>query len=370
MQPGPSAKLRLKTAQCPVCSQQTLIGPTIDLPADKVDYSPLFLPVAARTAVIEGAERLLDFSLLDNYTCPNDLFVYVGKIRTITVHEGQRVDFNPNFFYKSHVYFRPRREEIIGARLNFFFAALRNAGFNPELAEPPPDTPVSRPRVQNLVDTLLSGGPTGRLEAIDAYKLLRTATSELNWNPLAALLKHFCQSAPVARAVLELQLADLLFLHRRMTERRRDRVTFADLPKTLDLYVHKATSDGSLDDDLAGNILFQCLKLAAISPAEHQERMLRTAFDISGFLVRVRSRLGSEMNRNLDVLAGNADVMLYLNVRLGRQLGTPNPQEETVIRLLRRRLGTIADYIYAQDTKESARTVRLGGFLKNFIETL
>jgi hypothetical protein len=127
---------------------------------------------------------------------------------------------------------------------------------------------------------------------------------------------------------------------------------------------------GSLDETLAGNILFQCLKMAEFFRDSRRVELLNTAFAITAFMVRIRSRVGADINRHLEALAANADVMFYLNIRLGRDLGIHNPLEYATLRLLERRLELIADYSFPKETPESVRIARIGRHLKKFVAEL
>jgi hypothetical protein len=363
-------RLREKVVNCLVCGRHTLRGYFADLAAGQVGYNEFFLPVPIASTKIEGGEALANLTLLDNYVCPHDLYVYVGKIAIVDTPSGAEYEFTRNHFHRAHINFKPDTEQVVAGRLTFFFQALLRSGSAPPPPKPTDDNLRRTEKIVRLTKGLYEVCSELKPDENAAYKAFVTMTEELRWNPLESLLEKFFQDRAVAGAVMELQLADLIYRHRRDAEKRRERVAYSDLYRALDRYRNLAVSGGSLDDYLAGNILLQCLKMAAHFTDSRRHALLQAAFDVSSFQVRVKSRLGADMNQDLDVVAANPDVMMYLNVRLGRELGVTNPHEEGAVRLLHRRLRTVGDYQFASSTQESARAERIGGFLKTFVADL
>ncbi|MDP8224276.1 MAG: hypothetical protein P9L99_13010 [Candidatus Lernaella stagnicola] len=367
----PKPHIREKSATCPVCGEHTLRGYFVDLPSGKIDYSHLFLPVLRDRYSVEGAAALPNLTLLDNYICTNDLYCYVGKVDVHETRKGTRFDLTPNDFYKGHVYLKSDREAVVGRRLAFFLGALQYSSLDAREILPPEDTDLQYDKIETLVRYLLDvTNDNVPLDHERTYRVFHTLATDLEWNIVAPAMRDLLISPKLAGAMMELQLADLLYLHRRTAERNRTRIDYPDLYDTLHTYRELCRAGESLDDLLAGNVLFQCLKMAEHFVDQRRFNLLHIAFDISAYQVRVKSRMGSDINRNLDKLAGNADVMLYLNVRLARDLGVDNPQEEAAIRLLRRRLETIGDYAFAGRSKDSVSIARLGSYLKKFVADL
>lgn len=371
-------KVHPKSGPCPVCGEQSLLGCAVDLPADKIEYSKYFLPVV-RAAEFDPAPPSNQLIFFDNYFCPNDLFVYSGRITINELAKGTQYNLDPNVFYKMYVYFNPDRELKIGRRLAFFFASLRYAGIDIESLLPPVDAAVPRRDalgkllnhlLEMSVQTTTSAEDEERQNPLNVFKILRTIQKDFQWNPLQAAGPFFYQSYGVIGAVLELQLADLLYLHRRSQIRGAQTIPFDDLYEALDRYRRFSQAEKSLDEDLAGNILFQCLKMSEVFHDSRRIRCLLAAHAICEYLVKIKSRVGGDVNRNLDKLAANPDVMFYLYVRLSRDLGVESATEQAVLRLLERRLGMIADYSMPHPSQESARTMRIGAYLRQFVAEL
>lgn len=370
-------KVHPKSGPCPVCGEQSLLGCTVDLPADKIEYNSYFLPIA-RGVEFDPAPPSNQLIYFDNYFCPDDLFTYSGRINITESSKGPKYNLDPNVFYKMYVYFNPDRETAIGRRLAFFLASLRYAGFDIETLLPPADQPgIRREALGKLLAHLLemcskTNYAEGEepLDPLKVMKIFRTIKKDFQWNPLQSAGPFFFLSYGVLGAVLELQLADLLYLHRRTQMRGATPIPFDELYEALDRYRRFSQAEKSLDEDLAGNILFQCLKMSEVFRDTRRIRCLLAAHSICEYLVKIKSRVGGDINRNLDILAANPDVMFYLYVRLSRDLGVEGANEQAVLRLLERRLGMIADYSIPHASQESARTMRIGGYLKKFLVDL
>ncbi len=367
--PDRKPHVRKKTARCPVCGETSLSGYFVEIASGKIGYNEFFLPVLLSPDAIEDGEKYKNLTLLDNYICLHDLFVYVGKIKVTETPKGTQFDLAPNIFTTAARYYKSDPEPVIGQRLGFVLGAIQYSLFDATTILPPEDTLLDRQKISHLVHYLLDGANDQAPDPEQTYRVFDILRNDLKWDPMAALFHNFIGSRKVFGALLELQLSDLLYIHRRNMLVRK-RVTYPELYDTLRAYRKVAEEGGSLDDDLAGNMLFQCLRMAEFFVDGRRLQLLEAAFGISSFLVRVRLRLGANINRNLDKLAGNADVMLYLNIRLGHELGIDNPQEEVAIRLLKRRLNTIGDYAFAGRSPEAVHIARIGGFLKKFVAKL
>jgi len=189
------------------------------------------------------------------------------------------------------------------------------------------------------------------------------------WNPFALIPSRILQSRGILLATLELQLADLLYLHRRESMRNRKPFRYKELASALDQF-EEAAQGGSMDDDLAGNLLIQCLKIIDVSAGRKGFDYLSAAHHLSEFLVRIKSRPGYNINRKLEVLAVNADVTIYLNLALAKEIGRVGEYDASRLRILKKRLSMVGDYSIPGATEESARIVRIGRYLRKFTEAL
>lgn len=360
-------RVREKTAPCPICNESSLLGYCIDLHAEKIEYNNMFLPIPEAGLPIEGLGPSSTLTLLDNYFCPNDLFTYSGHIRVREKDRGRDYVFDNNVFYRMTRFYNVLHDEMVGNRLAFFCQSLAGWGFDPHRLAPVDDGEHDVGLISETWHELLDACEATHPPIRDVYEQFRFLVDSLRWNPLASLTANFHQSAAFMAAFFELQLSDLLFLFRREKIKRSQLVEHQELYRLLESYRRMCLADEPMDDDLAGNVLFHCLKMANLIAGDRHRRLLETAFAVSKFLVRIKSRLGTDLNRKLDVLAGNADVIFYLFLRLTRELKIEDESAEPVFRLLRRRLDLIADYATPQETQESIRIARIGRFLKKFL---
>jgi hypothetical protein len=363
-------KIHQRHIACPACDQPSLTGCVHDLAAEQTEYNSLFLPVAAPSAKFDQPLVVPNLTLFDTYLCPNDLYAYAGRVALRETPHGPVYDLDPNVFYRMYIFYGPDRETIIARRMCFFFEALQRSPFEPGPMIPPADRNPQAETIDKLVRYLLAAYQEDPVDYRQFWKVWRTLINDCQWNPLVPLVDHFHRSYKVMGAVMELQLADLLFLHRRTQIKKARAVPYRELYEVLGRYRNLLHAGGSLDETLAGNILFQCLKMAEFFRDSRRVELLNTAFAITAFMVRIRSRVGADINRHLEALAANADVMFYLNIRLGRDLGIHNPLEYATLRLLERRLELIADYSFPKETPESVRIARIGRHLKKFVAEL
>jgi hypothetical protein len=254
--------------------------------------------------------------------------------------------------------------------LAFFLNSLDRNFFKRERLSPPPEAGLRTELIDKLIALLFQLAAAESPDPEQIHRVFQALRVEQQWNPLAALAHRFYHSFEMMAAVLELQLADLLYLHRRSLAKGVRHTAFRDLYDELERLRQLALTGGLLDEDLAGNLIFHCLKMAEFFRDTRRYDCLRTVYALTKFMVQIRSRVGADINRRLDALAGNADVMFYLNVRLGRDLHDANALERATLNLLQRRLSTIADYVYPGATEESVRVARIGRHLKQFVRGL
>lgn len=363
-------RIRERIVPCPVCKQRTLLGYWADLPAGGSDYNNLFLPVLAPDVHVEGFKQSGPLAMIDNYFCKNDLFTYTGHIKIEESEKGPKFNLEANVFHRISRYYGTKPEEMEGHRLVFLISALRACRFDLKAVVPPENSQLNQPAISKAWNELLAACAGNPPSIPTAYKLFHQLVDRLQWNPLEAMLPNFYQSLSFTAAFFEMQLADLLYVFRREKTKQTQLVPYEELYRLLEGFRKLFLADTPLDDEMTGNVLFHCLKMAAVFSGERQRRLLETAFAASKYLVRLKSRLGTDLNAKLDVLAGNADVTFYLFLRLIRELKIEDGLEGPVQRLLRRRLEIIADYSSSQETEESIRVARIGGYLKKFFKEL
>lgn len=363
-------RVRERSVPCPVCKQRALVGYWADLPAGGSDYNNLFLPVLAPSVHVEGFKQAGSLALLDNYFCRNDLFTYTGHIKIEEKEKGPNFILENNVFHRMSRYYGAHPEEMEGHRVAFFLTALKNCRFNLQKVAPPDNGQYDVPAIAKAWDELLNLCAESPLSLPAVYKCHHKLVDRLKWNPLTAIMQNFYQSASINAAFFEMQLADLLYVFRREKTKQTALVTYDELYRLLDGFRKLFLADTPLDDEMTGNVLFHCLKMADLFTGERRQRLLETAYAASKYLVRIKSRLGTDLNQKLDVLAGNADVTFYLFLRLCRELKQEDGLQGPVLRLLRRRLEIIADYSSSQETEESIRVARIGKYLKKFTAEL
>lgn len=363
-------RIREKTTPCPVCGRPSLIGYWVDLPAEKIEYNNLFLPIPAPDLIIDGHGLSNTLTLLDNFFCPNDLYTFTGHIKVREKDRGRDYLFDNNVFYRLARFYNVLHDDLVGNRLVFLFKSLGGWGFDMRRLAPVDDGEHDVEPIWETWNEMLEACDKEHPHIRDIYALFRHLVDYLHWNPLELLTPNFHRSASFMAAFFEMQLADLLFLFRREKIKRSQPVQYQELYRLLESYRKMCLADEPMDDDLAGNMLFHCLKMANLIAGNRQRLLLETAHAISKFLVRIKSRVGADLNRKMDVLAANADVTFYLFLRLTRELKMEDELADPVARLLRRRLELIADYAMPQGTPESTRVARIGRFLKKFLDEL
>jgi hypothetical protein len=125
-----------------------------------------------------------------------------------------------------------------------------------------------------------------------------------------------------------------------------------------------------LDGEIVAEIVFLALRLAALVPDPKRALLLETACHCAGYLVTRGIRPGADMNRALDSPGRNPDVLLYLHLRLARDLGIEVPDEGVLIRFIWKRMGTVRDYLFPAPTETSRRIARIGAHLVRYVAEL
>ena len=344
-----------RTLRCPVCSAETLVGFAHDLPGRHMDYDRYFLPVPTGGGV--QTEFLVpNLTLFNNYVCPADLFVYSGNIR-----QGDGgLAFDENAFYDFRRTIRADRSEYTGRRVRFFLRALAANGKAPES--------IARSRADAA--RLVALAADGQDRSAEIGKLFLRARSSAEGNPLSHLLTAFYKDRSMMTATLEMQLADLLYLLNRQENRRARPLPYDGLYPALDHLRARLAAEHAVHTDLAGDVLFQCLRLLDFFDSTRKHALLQTAFAITRYLTRLNLRIGADLNRKLSVLSINADVLFYLHVRLGRDLGADVEDEAAILTFVERRLEMIGDYHRAAEDPNAVRVVRIGKTLRRLIADL
>lgn len=359
--------LKEETFYCPVCHQKTLTGYTFDLKVEQVEYDHHFLPRPRSTGEPDAKYLVNNLTLFNNFFCPNDLYVYSGRI----IWRKKRQHFDDNVSYNLRRYIRPEIPSLMGNRIYYFISILISNGFNiPDLLLKDDQIPHYKEINKELGALLRACGKKPIVPKL-IHRPYEHLIVELKYNPLAPIMKDFYRNPIFMLALLELQLGDTLYLVKRSQDRKTGPPSFGELYRTLEWFHEALMQDRAMNTDLISDLMFQALRMShfLLENDSRQDLLYRTAYLCSQYITRINLRIGADLNQKLDTLDSNADILFYLHLRLSRELGIKIPMEDSLYRFLGRRLDSVQGYHRTLESTESSRKIaHIGYYLKTHFE--
>jgi hypothetical protein len=258
----------------------------------------------------------------------------------------------------------------MGGRIAFLVTALMANGLNLWQMVPDPKAHAGAALIAKAVRELVGDCQAEGFDPRTVYKLFITLKNEARWNPFQGLLPDFHKNRIFMTTILELQLADTLYMLQRSLEKGARPLSYRSLYPRLEELQAVLRRQSALNIDQLSDILFQCLKLAEFLQDDRRTTLLRTAFEATEYLKIGNLQIGAKLDRKLHVISRNADVLFYLNIQLGWELGLENPNAKDLLRFILKRLDRNPEYKYPKSSKESVRTQRIGKQLLEHCQSL